>query len=109
MAPPNAADADGTVPTGVVLSDRGATLAEFEDYLHTVNNRDGCPYEDKTIVSYVGPGKNLDAWMTRTGIEWNTRTKCRPATSAGSGPADMITGLSPARTPTRPIAAHPNE
>jgi len=44
----------------VVLSDRNATLAEFEDYLRTVNNRDGRPYEEKTISNYVGPGKNLD-------------------------------------------------
>ena len=35
--------------TGTVLSDRGATLAEFEDYLRTVNNRDGRPYEEKTM------------------------------------------------------------
>jgi hypothetical protein len=27
------------------LSDRESTLAEFEDYLRTVNNRDGRPYE----------------------------------------------------------------
>jgi hypothetical protein len=33
---------------GVALSDREATLAEFEDYLRTANNRDGRPYEDGT-------------------------------------------------------------
>lgn len=58
------ADIEGAVLASVVLSDRNATLAEFEDYLRTVNNRDGRPYEDKTISNYVGPGKNLDAWMT---------------------------------------------
>ena len=58
------ADAAGAAGTGAVLSDRGATLAEFEDYLRTVNNRDGHPTcQEKTIVSYVGPGKNLDAWI----------------------------------------------
>jgi site-specific recombinase XerD len=57
------------VLTGPVLSERGATLAEFEDYLRTVNNRDGRPYEERTIVSYVGAGKNLDAWMTGSGTD----------------------------------------
>jgi integrase/recombinase XerD len=63
------ADAAGAAGTGAVLSERGATLAEFEDYLRTVNNRDGRPYEEKTIVSYVRPGKNLDAWMTGNGMD----------------------------------------
>ena len=44
------ADAAGAAGTRAVLSDRGATLAEFEDYLRTVNNRDGRPYEEKTIA-----------------------------------------------------------
>jgi hypothetical protein len=60
--------ADAPVLSGVVLNDRGATLAEPEDYLRTVNSRDGRPYEDKTIVNYVGPGKNLDLWMAAAGI-----------------------------------------
>jgi integrase/recombinase XerD len=66
-----AAEADTPTPVleAVVLSDRGATLAEFEDYLRTVNNRDGRPYEEKTISNYIGPGKNLDAWMTANGID----------------------------------------
>ena len=68
-APLHPADAVGTVLTGTVLSDRGATLAEFEDYLRTVNNRDGRPYEEKTISNFVGPGKNLDAWMTAIGLD----------------------------------------
>jgi len=62
------ADAEGAALTGTVLSARGATLAEFEDYLRTVNSRDGRPYEEKTIVNYVGPGKNVDAWMTGNGV-----------------------------------------
>jgi hypothetical protein len=49
------ADIEGAVLASVVLSDRNATLAEFEDYLRTVNNRDGRPYEEKTISNYVGP------------------------------------------------------
>lgn len=63
-APALGADADGASRAGSGLDERGATLAEFEDYLRTVNSRDGRPYEEKTVVSYVGPGKNLDAWMT---------------------------------------------
>jgi hypothetical protein len=38
------ANGEGAVLTGSALSDRGATLAEFEDYLRTVNSRDGRPY-----------------------------------------------------------------
>ena len=44
---------------GVVLSEREATLAEFEDYLRTVNNRDGRPYEERSIEAYVAPGKQV--------------------------------------------------
>jgi hypothetical protein len=46
------------------LSEREATLAEFEGYLQTVNNRDGRPYEEKTISVYSVPARNLDGWMT---------------------------------------------
>lgn len=46
------------------LSDRQATLAEFEAYLRTVNNREGRPYEDCTIKDYSWPAKNLERWMT---------------------------------------------
>jgi hypothetical protein len=63
------ADIEGAVLASVVLSDRNATLAEFEDYLRTVNNRDGRPYEEKMISNYVGPGKNLDVWMAASGLE----------------------------------------
>ena len=51
------------------LSDRESTLAEFEGYLRTVNNRDGRPYEEKTISVYSVPAKNLDGWLTANGIE----------------------------------------
>lgn len=34
-----------------------------------MNNRDGRPYEEKTIIVYPGPAKNLDTWMTANGIE----------------------------------------
>jgi site-specific recombinase XerD len=51
------------------LTDRRATLAEFEDYLRTANNRDGRPYEEKTINAYSAPGKNLDAWLTAQAID----------------------------------------
>jgi hypothetical protein len=30
-------------------------MAEFADYLHTVNNKDGHPYEGKTIEAYLIP------------------------------------------------------
>jgi hypothetical protein len=57
------------VLAGAVLSGREATLAEFEDYLRTVNSREGRPYEEKTIENYTGPAKNLDRWMTAGGID----------------------------------------
>lgn len=60
---------DGPVPHVAVLTDREATLAEFEDYLRTVNNRDRRPYQDKTIEAYVLPGKNLDRWLTAKEID----------------------------------------
>jgi hypothetical protein len=53
-------DAEIPVPEGLILSDRAATLAEFEDFLRTTNNRDGHPYEEASINAYVTPGKNLD-------------------------------------------------
>jgi integrase/recombinase XerD len=56
-------------PEGVVLSEREATLAEFENYLRTVHNRDGRPYEERSIEAYVAPGKHLDKWLTSQGID----------------------------------------
>jgi integrase len=65
----SSADGTAAVVQPVPLDDRESTIAEFEGYLRTVNNRDGRPYEEKTIVVYLGPVKNLDAWMTANGIE----------------------------------------
>jgi hypothetical protein len=56
-APLLLADAEGTVLTGTVLSDRGATLAEFEDYLRTVNNRDGPPLRREDDQQLRRPGQ----------------------------------------------------
>ena len=49
--PSSASSADAPEPAlaGAVLSDREATLAEFEDYLRTTNNRDRRPYAERTI------------------------------------------------------------
>jgi len=51
------------------LTEREATLAEFQGYLRTVNNRAGRPFEEKTITAYSDPVKSLDRWMTATGID----------------------------------------
>ena len=51
-------------PGRAALSDREATLAEFRDYLRTVNNRDGRPFEEKTISVYCDPPRNPDRWTT---------------------------------------------
>jgi site-specific recombinase XerD len=58
-----------TAPGRADLSDREATLAEFRDYLRTVNNRDGRPLEEKTSAVYCDPVKNLDRWMTASKID----------------------------------------
>ena len=34
-----------------------------------MNNRDGRPYEEKTISVYSTPARNLDGWMTANGID----------------------------------------
>jgi hypothetical protein len=53
---------------------RSLTLAEFRDYLRTVNSRDGRPYEDATINAYLYPAKALDAWMTEKRLDGDFTT-----------------------------------
>jgi site-specific recombinase XerD len=60
--------ADAALGRVVALSDREATLAEFEDYLRTVNTRDRRPHEEKSILAYAGPAKNLDKWLTQNRV-----------------------------------------
>jgi site-specific recombinase XerD len=67
--PDPAAGREAPVTRGSLLPDRAVTLAEFEEYLRTTTNRDGRPYEEATINAYLSPVKNLDAWMTATGID----------------------------------------
>ena len=50
------------------LTERKATIAEYEDYLRTTTNRDDRPYEEGSINAYVSPAKHLDGWMTERGI-----------------------------------------
>ena len=65
----SASDADAApLLADVVLSDRAATMAEFEGFLRTTNTRDGRPFEEATINAYISPGKNLDMWLTARGI-----------------------------------------
>jgi len=42
-------------PAAAVPEPRSVTLDEFRDYLRTVNNRDGRPYEETTISAYLFP------------------------------------------------------
>jgi hypothetical protein len=89
-----AVDAD-PILAGVVLSDREATLAEFEDHLRTVNSREGRPYEEKTIGCYVGPAKNPDRWMTASGIAGDftvAESGCRSLSHASSSDAERRIG-----------------
>ena len=76
LPPPTCLPADtGTAPSQPAVADpRSLTLAEFGDYLRTINNRDGRPYEDATINAYVFPAKALDAWMTANSLDGDFTT-----------------------------------
>jgi hypothetical protein len=64
---PDALGSPTPSPGRTALTDREATLAEFQGYLRTVNNRAGRPFEEKTITAYSDPVKSLDRWMTANG------------------------------------------
>src|ERR1700729_2030222 len=64
-----AAPAQKTASVQSPPTDPESTLAEFEGFLRTVNNRDGRPYEEKTISVYSVPAKNLDGWLTANSID----------------------------------------
>jgi hypothetical protein len=51
------------------LPPRELQLSEFSDYLRSINNRDGRPYEESTISTYVYPAKALDRWMAAREID----------------------------------------
>jgi len=68
-ASPGAFGPLGLAPDRAALSDREATIAEFQGYLRTVNNRDGRPFQEKTITAYSDPAKSLDRWMAANGID----------------------------------------
>jgi hypothetical protein len=74
-----AADIGVRAVQGALLTDRAATLAEFEDHLRTTSSRDGRPYEEATVNAYVSPGKTLDAWLAAEGIDRDF-TACDAAT-----------------------------
>jgi integrase/recombinase XerD len=48
---------------------RAATLEEFADYLRTITNRDGRPFQPATVETYVYAGRALDAWMSAANID----------------------------------------
>ena len=54
---------------GTSKSPRGASIADFSDYLRTTNNRNGRPYEEATVENYVFAARALDRWMTAEGID----------------------------------------
>jgi hypothetical protein len=61
-------------PCAAVPEPRSVTLEEFRDYLRTVTNRDGRPYEEATICAYLYPAKALDRWMTERGLDGDFTT-----------------------------------
>ncbi|MFC8464777.1 tyrosine-type recombinase/integrase [Streptomyces sp. NPDC057250] len=48
---------------------RLALLGELRLHLQTTNNKNGRPFQRKTINAYVNAGKALSAWMTQAGVE----------------------------------------
>ena len=68
VSSPDAFGSPTPSPGPAALTDREATLAEFQGYLRTVNNRAGRPFEEKTITAYSDPVKSLDRWMTANGV-----------------------------------------
>ena len=76
LPPPICLPADtGPAPSQSAAADpRSLTLAEFGDYLPTINNRDGRPYQDTSINAYVFPAKALDAWMTANSLDGDFTT-----------------------------------
>lgn len=112
---PSAASRSGAGPGraaahAAVPDPRSVTLDEFDEYLRTVNNTDGHPYEEATINAYVYPAKALDAWMTANGLDGDFTTvdtallnryfreyyQARPTPGPGTRPARWSSG-SPAR------------
>jgi hypothetical protein len=60
------------------LTGRESTRAEFEGYLRTVNNRDGRPYEEQTISTYlVGCGPSDICHQARSQSVRMNRAECR--------------------------------
>jgi integrase/recombinase XerD len=64
--PESAAAAPSAQPD---LPPRELQLSEFADHLRSINNRDGRPYEEGTINTYLYPAKALDRWMAANGID----------------------------------------
>jgi integrase len=60
---PTRAAADEAALAWAEVPPRTLQLSEFASYLRTVNNRDGRPYDDSTVKTYVYLAKALDRWM----------------------------------------------
>jgi hypothetical protein len=91
-----AAGPEETYPVpAIALSERKATIAEYEDYLRTTTNRDDRPYEEATINAYVSPARHLEGGRTgrspcpcprhhypskAAGPTWRSRSLCSPRT-----------------------------
>ncbi len=106
---------DDLIARNITLTYRQATLAEFEDHLRTINNRDGRPYEERTIEAYLVPEKNLDAWLTAKGIHGDftvadttllNRYLPRVLPSARRQPLPILELLR-LRVPGRPVTSDP--
>ena len=70
------------------------TLAEFHDYLRTVNSREGRPYADATMSAYIFSVKALDAWLSANGTDGDfssVNTALLNLTIPGSGNTISLT------------------
>ena len=83
------------------LDDRAVTMAEFEGYLRTVNNRDKRPYEEKTIVAYLGPARTRH-------VDDSERDRGRLHRGRYGNAKPVLPGALPGARPRRnaPAAAH---
>ena len=68
-AGPLPGSAAAAAPARPELPPRELQLSEFADHLRSINSREGRPYEESTISTYVYPAKALDRWMAANDID----------------------------------------
>lgn len=44
-------------------------ISEFGEWLRSVTNKQGRPYQEGTVVDYLENARVLDRWMTQQGVD----------------------------------------